>query len=98
MLYFSSLSVKDFQNVLRIQRVITLMHSTGFQCNLAREQTTLYFTSCSQIRYELFLSFLYNYGFSNYTTSIGLKIWRVWVWILYQTYKLVSHVLFQNVA
>ena len=75
---FSSVSLKDFQNVLRLQRVTTLGLSIGFQCNLEHEQTTLSPTSCSQNIYDLFLSFLHNYGFSkkwhfvDYTTSIGL--------------------------
>ena len=75
--YFSSVSVKDFENVLRLQRVITLRHSIGFQCNLVHEQTTLSSTSCSQKIYDWFLSFLHNFGYSknwhfaNYTTSIG---------------------------
>ena len=30
-------SVKDFQNVLRLQRLITLGHSIGFQCNLVHD-------------------------------------------------------------
>ena len=67
----------DFQSVLKLQRVITLMHSMGFQCNLAHEQTTVSPTSCSQKIYDLFLSFLHNFGFSkkwhfaDYTTSTG---------------------------
>ena len=55
--------VKDFQAVLRLQRVITPRHSIGFQCNLIHEQTTLSATSCSQEIYDLFLSFLHNFGF-----------------------------------
>ena len=47
------MSVTDFQNVLRLQRVITLRHSTGFQCILVHKQTTLPSTSCSQKRYDL---------------------------------------------
>ena len=39
--FFSSMSVKDFQNVLRLPRVITIRHSIGFQCNLVHKQTTL---------------------------------------------------------
>ena len=39
--FFSSVSIKDFQNVVRLQGVITLRHSIGFQCNLVHEQTTL---------------------------------------------------------
>ena len=58
------MSVKDFENVLRLQRVITLRHSVGFQCNLVHEQTTLSSTSCSKKIYDLFLSFLHSYGFS----------------------------------
>ena len=61
--YFSSVSVKDFENVLRLQRVISLRHFIVFQCNLVHEETTLSSTSCSQ-KYDLFLSFLHNYGFS----------------------------------
>ena len=53
--HFSSVSVKDFQNILRLQRVITLRHSIGSQCNLVYEQTTLSPTSCSQKIYDLFL-------------------------------------------
>ena len=88
---FSSVSVKDFQNVLKLQQVMTLRHSIGFQCNLVHEQSTLSPTSCSKKIYDLFFSFLHNFGFSkkwhfaDYTTSIGLLIWRVWVWIPYQT-------------
>ena len=29
---FPSVSVRDFQNILRLQRVVTLRHSIGFQC------------------------------------------------------------------
>ena len=47
-LIFSSVSVKDFQNVLILQRVITLKNSSGFQCNLVHKQTTLSPTSCSK--------------------------------------------------
>ena len=36
---FSSVSVEDFQNVLRFPRVIPLKHSIGFQCNSVHEQT-----------------------------------------------------------
>ena len=54
---FSSVSVEDFQNVVRLQRVITLRHSVGFQCNLVHEQTTLSPASCSQKIYDLFLRF-----------------------------------------
>ena len=61
--YFSSVSVKDFENVLRLQRVITLRHSIGFQCNLVHEQATLSSIRCSQKIYDLFLSFLHNYSF-----------------------------------
>ena len=64
----------------------------GFQCNLLHEQTTLSPTSCSQKIYDLFLSFLHNFGCSK------KMIWRVWVWIPYQTQKLASHVLFQSMA
>ena len=45
---FSSVSVKDFQNVPRLQRVIALRHSIGLQCNLVHKQTTLSPTSCSE--------------------------------------------------
>ena len=62
--FSSSVSVTDFQSVLRLQRVITLRHSIAFQCNLVNEQTTLSPTSCSQRIYDLFLSFLHNFGFS----------------------------------
>ena len=44
----SPVSVKDFQNVLRLQRVITLKHSISFHRNLVHEQTSLSPTSCSQ--------------------------------------------------
>ena len=54
-LIFSSL--KDFQNVLRLQQVITLRHSIGFQCNLVHEQTTLSLTSCCKKKCDLFLCF-----------------------------------------
>ena len=57
------MSVKDFENVLRLQRVKTRRHSISFQCNLVQEQTTLLSTSCSQKIYEMFLSFSHNYGF-----------------------------------
>ena len=75
---FSSVSVEDFQNVLRLSRVITLRRSIGFQCNLIHEQTTVSPTCCSQKFYDLFLSFLLNFGFSekchfaDYMTKIGL--------------------------
>ena len=58
--------------------MITLRHSIGLQCNLVHEQTTVFPISCSQKIYDLFLSFLHNFGFSkiwhfaDYTTSIGL--------------------------
>ena len=44
--------------------MITLRHSTGFQCNLVQEQTTLSPTVARKIIYDLFLSFLHNFGFS----------------------------------
>ena len=47
-LNFFPLSVKDFQNVLRLQRAITLRHSIGFQFNLVHEQTSLSPTSYSK--------------------------------------------------
>ena len=62
--FFSSVAVKDFQNVHRLQRVITLGNSTRFQCNLVHKQTTLSATSCSQKIHDLLLSFLHNFGFS----------------------------------
>ena len=62
--FFSSVSVEDCQNVLRLQRVITLRHSIGFQCNLVREQTTLSPTSCPKKIYHLSFLFLHNFGFS----------------------------------
>ena len=80
--FSSSFSVTNFQNVLGLQRVITLRHSIFFQCNWVHEQTTLSPTICSQKIYDLFLSFLHNFGFfkrrhfADYTTSIGLLIWR----------------------
>ena len=40
------MSVRDFRNVLRRQRLITQRHSICFQCNLVREQTTLSPSSC----------------------------------------------------
>ena len=43
---------------------ISLSHSIAFQCNFVHEQTTLSPTSCSQKVYDLFLSFLHNFGFS----------------------------------
>ena len=61
---FSSVSVTDFRNVVRIQQVIALRHSITIQCNLVHEQTTLSPTSCSKKIYDLFLSFLHNFGFS----------------------------------
>ena len=103
-LNFSSVSVTDFQIFLRLQRVITLRHSIAFQCNLVHEQITLSPTSCFQKIYDLFLSFMHNFGFSekwhfaDYMSSIGLLILRVCVWIPYQTQKLVSHILFKNIA
>ena len=63
---FFSVSVTDFYNVLRLQQVIALRHSIAFQCNLVYEQITLSPTSCSQKIYDLFLSFLHNFGFSKY--------------------------------
>ena len=63
-LIFFSLSVKDFQNVLRLQQVITLGHSIAFQCNLVNEHITLSLTSCSQKIYDSFFSFLHSFGFS----------------------------------
>ena len=59
------MSVTDFHNVLRLQQVIALRHSIAFQCNLVHEQTPLSPTSCSKKIYDLFLSFLHNFGFSN---------------------------------
>ena len=52
---FSSVSVKDFQNVLRLQRVITLRHSVDFLCTLVHKQITLSPTNCSKKIYDLFL-------------------------------------------
>ena len=76
--FFSSVSVKDFQNVLRLQRVITLRHTIGFQCNLVHEQTTLSPTSCSQNLYDLFLSFLHNFAFlKNGIFRLHDKYWAV---------------------
>ena len=46
--FFSSVSVEDLQNVLRLQRVITLRHAIGFKCNLLHEYATLSPISCSQ--------------------------------------------------
>ena len=72
---FSSVSVEDFQNVRRLHRMITLRHFIGFQCSLVQEQNTLSPTYCSERIYDLFLSFLHNFGFlhvADYTTSIGL--------------------------
>ena len=77
------MSVKDFQNVLRHQRVIALKHSIGFRCNLVHEQTALSPTNCSKKMSNSFLSFLHNFGFSRKwhfaddMMSIGLQIWRV---------------------
>ena len=42
--------------------MITLRHSIGFQCNLVQEEATLSPTSCSKKIYDLFLSFLHNFG------------------------------------
>ena len=56
--FFPSVSVEDFQILLRLQRVITLRPSIRFQCNLVHEQTTLSTTSCSK-KYDLFLSVLH---------------------------------------
>ena len=76
----TSVSVTDFHNVLRLQQVIALRHSIAFQRNLVYEQTTLSPTSCSKKIYDLFLSFLHNFGFSkkwhfaNYTTSIDWTV------------------------
>ena len=56
------MSVKDFRNVLRLLRVITLRHSIDFQCNMVHEQTTLSPTSCSQKICDSFLSFLHNFS------------------------------------
>ena len=58
---FSSVSIRDFHNVLRLQQVIALKHSIAFQVH---DETTLSPTSCSQKIYDLFLSFLHNFGFS----------------------------------
>ena len=99
-LNFSSVSFIDFENVFKLQRVTTLRHSIGFQCNLVHEQITLSPTSCSQKVYDLFFSFLHNvdfpkkWHFTDYTTSIGLYIWKVGVWIPYQTQKLANHAAF----
>ena len=73
---FSSVSVIDFHNVLRLQQVIASRHSVAFQCNLVHGHTILSPTSCSQKIYDLFLSFLHNFGFSkkwhfaDYTMSV----------------------------
>ena len=66
-LKFSSVSVTDFHNVLRLQQVIALRHSVAFQCNLVHEQTTLLspttcfkkYTTCS-FRFCIILAFLKN--------------------------------------
>ena len=63
-LKFFPVSVTDFHNALRLQQVIALRHSMAFPCNLVHEQTTSSPTSCSQIIYDLFLSFLHSFGFS----------------------------------
>ena len=58
--------------------MITLRHSIVFQYTLVHEETALSPTSCSQKIYDLFLSFLHNFGFfeechfADYMTSIGL--------------------------
>ena len=64
------MSVRDFQNVLRLQRVVTLRQSIGFQSNLVHKQPTLSPTSCSQKIHDFFLSLLHIYGFS--------KTWQYW--------------------
>ena len=35
--FFSSVSVTDFHNVLRLQQVTALRHFIAFQCNLVHE-------------------------------------------------------------
>ena len=52
--FFSFMSVADFHNGFRLQRVITLRHSVGLQCNLVHEQTTLSPTSCSFVQFWVF--------------------------------------------
>ena len=98
------MSVEDFQNVLRLQRVIILRYSIGFQCNLVHKQITLSPTRCSKKIYDLFLSFLHNFGFSENSILqiirrvLDCKSGEFGVWILYQTHKLASHLLFQSMA
>ena len=76
--FFSqSVSVTDFNNVPNLQQVLAFRHSLAFQCNLVHEQTTLSPTVTLKI-YDLFLSFLHNFGFSkkwhfaDHMTSIEL--------------------------
>ena len=56
--------LKIFKMFSDFSEVITLRHSTAFQCNLVHEQTTLSPTNCSKKMLYLFLSFLHNYDFS----------------------------------
>ena len=101
---FSSVSVKDVQNVCGLQQVITLRHSIGFQCNLVHEQTTWSPISCSKtyltcsFRFCTILAFVKNAILQITWQVLGCKSAEFWVWIPYQTQKLASHVLFQSMA
>ena len=64
MLSDSEIRCPGFFLFFLLQRMITGKHSVGFQCNLVHEQTTLSPSSCFQIIYDLFLSFLHSFGFS----------------------------------
>ena len=76
--FFSSVSVKDSQNVLRLQRVITPRHSIGFQCNLVYEQTicvlvvALKNLTCS-FRFCTILAFLKNGNLQITRLVLGCK-------------------------
>ena len=100
---FSVSHLKDFQNVLRLQRLITVGHSIGFQLNLADEQTTLSPTGCSQNVYDLCLSFLHNLAFLKngilqiIQQGLGCKSGELGFGYLIKQ-KLASYVLFQSMA
>ena len=68
----------------RNRRDLYTGYSTGFQCDLVHDQTTLSPNKRSERIYDLFLSLLHNFAisknwhFENYTSNDGPKIRRVW--------------------
>ena len=82
--FFSSVSVKDFQNIFVLQRVITLRNSAGFQCNLYTNRPLCLllvalknYMTCS-FRFRTILAFLKN-GILQITRRVlGCKSGEFW--------------------